>query len=114
MTNSKYIVGISCYYHDSSVSVLKDGEILFALQEERVTRIKNDSSFPKESLKQALNSLNISLKDIEAFIFYEKPLLKFERLMEGYLGVVPRGLASFRMALNDWAGKKLFLKKRFK
>ena len=111
MTNSKYIVGISCYYHDSSVSVLKDGEILFALQEERVTRIKNDSSFPKESLKQALNSLNISLKDIEAFIFYEKPLLKFERLMEGYLGVVPRGLASFRMALNDWAGKKLFLKK---
>lgn len=111
MINNKYIVGISCYYHDSSISIFRNGEILFALQEERVTRVKNDSSFPKESLKQAINFLNISLKDVEAFVFYEKPLLKFERLMEGYLGVAPRGLKSFKMAINDWAGKKLFLKR---
>lgn len=111
MTTYKYIVGVSCYYHDSSITIIKNEEILFALQEERITRIKNDQSFPKESLKEAIRYLNISLNDISAFVFYEKPLLKFERLMEGYLGTIPFGFKSFKMALPDWTGKKLFLKR---
>ena len=105
------IVGISCYYHDSSISVLYDDEIKFAIQEERITRKKNDSSFPTESIKSALDNLNITLNEVSAFVFYEKPLLKFERLMEGYLAIAPLGFESFKTSIPEWANKKLFIKR---
>ena len=105
------IVGISCYYHDSSISVLYDDEIKFAIQEERITRKKNDSSFPTESIKSALDNLNITLNEVSAFVFYEKPLLKFERLIEGYLAIAPLGFESFKTSIPEWANKKLFIKR---
>ena len=111
MTNKQIIIGISCYYHDSSITVIQDGLILFALQEERVSRIKNDSSFPKKALGAALKYLSIDISEVSAFVFYEKPLLKFERLMEGYLAISPFGFKSFKKAIPDWAGKKFFLKR---
>ncbi len=111
MKNKNIIIGISCYYHDSSITVIKEGSILFALQEERVSRLKNDSSFPKLALRTALDYLNLEISEVEAFVFYEKPLLKFERLMEGYLATSPLGFKSFKAAIPDWAGKKLFLKR---
>ena len=82
---SKLVVGISCFYHDSAASLLKDGEILAASQEERFTRKKNDSRFPKNAIIYCLKSQGLDLRNIDAVIYYEKPLLTFERLLETYL-----------------------------
>ena len=81
----RYIIGISAFYHDSSASLVKNGEILSAVQEERFTRIKNDNSFPFNSIKYILEENNLSLKQVEAIVFYEKPFLKFERILETYV-----------------------------
>lgn len=105
------IIGISCYFHDSAISVISNDEILYAIQEERLSRIKNDSSFPINALKSALSYLDIKICDVSAFVFYEKPLLKFERIVEGFLQVSPKGFESFKIAFPEWTNKKFFIKK---
>lgn len=105
-----YIIGISAYYHDAAVCVIKDGNILFAAQEERYSRIKNDQNFPALATKRALEFCGVSLTEVAAIVFYEKPFLKFERLIETYLHYVPRGLFSFIKAMQEWTSKKLFIK----
>ena len=106
----KYILGISAFYHDSSAALLKSGEISIAVQEERFSRIKHDQSFPKNSIKYILKKENLELKDIDAIVFYEKPFLKFERLLETYIGFAPKGFASFAASMPIWLREKLFQK----
>ena len=105
-----YVLGISCFYHDSAAALLKNGEIVAAVQEERFTRIKHDSNFPLNAIKYCLESQNIKLDDIENIVYYEKPFLTFERLLETYLGTAPRGSRSFIAAMQVWVKEKLFLK----
>ena len=90
------ILGISCYYHDSSASLLINGEIASAVQEERFTRKKNDNSFPVNSINYILKKNNLKINQIENIVFYEKPFLKFTRLLETYLAHAPFGFASFK------------------
>lgn len=105
------ILGISAYYHDSAVCILKDGEILYSLHEERITRIKHDKNFPKESLKVGLKKLNLDLNDIDHIVFFDKPFLKFERLLETYVNYSPfAGYQSFKKSIPIWIKDKLFQK----
>jgi len=106
-----YILGISAFYHDSAACILKDGEIIAAAQEERFTRIKNDSSYPKNSIDFVLNYSNLTLSEVDYIVFFEKPFLKFERLLETYLAFSPRGFTSFAKAMPVWIKDKLFQKK---
>ena len=110
----KKIIGISCFYHDSAAALIINGEIVCAVQEERFTRIKHDSSFPKEAIKFCLESENITFNDIDSIVYYEKPLLTFERLLETYISTAPRGVRSFIAAMQIWLKKKLFLKTEIK
>ena len=110
----KYILGLSCYYHDSAAALLKNGEIIAAAQEERFSRKKHDSGFPKNAIYYCLKSQDISLEDIQEVVYYEKPLLTFERLLETYLGAAPRGGRSFIAAMQVWLKEKLFLKNNLK
>ena len=105
------ILGISCYYHDSAATLLIDGEIITAVQEERFTRIKHDDSFPVEAIKFILQKSNLKLNDIDHIVFYEKPFLKFERLLETYLSFAPFGFKSFAKSMPLWIKEKLFMKK---
>jgi carbamoyltransferase len=105
------ILGISCYYHDSSSCLIKDGEILAASQEERFTRIKHDSNFPIESIKSNLKINNLEAKDIDCVIFYEKPFVKFERILETYLNFIPWGFKNFSTSMPLWIKDKIFQKK---
>ena len=105
-----YILGVSCLYHDSAVALLKNDEIIFAIQEERLTRIKHDSSFPSKSINYILNQYELKMSEIDYVAFYDKPFLKFERLLETYLSIVPKGFNSFRKAMPIWLKEKLFLK----
>ena len=107
---SSYVLGLSCYYHDSAAALLKDGEIISAVQEERFSRKKHDSSFPKNAVFYCLNSHGINLSDVKEIVYYEKPLITFERLLETYLGIAPRGGRSFVAAMQVWLKEKLFLK----
>ncbi len=102
------ILGISSFYHDSSASLIENGEIISAAQEERFSRIKHDNSFPSQSIKFILNDNNIKLNNIDYIVFYEKPFLKFERLIETYLAFVPKGFDSFKVSMPIWAKEKLF------
>ncbi|EEE40089.1 putative nodulation protein [Prochlorococcus marinus str. MIT 9202] len=111
---SEYILGISCFYHDSAATLIKDGEILTAVQEERFTRKKHDSRFPKNAINYCLDSNGLYLKDIRFVVYYEKPFLTFKRLFKTYLTVAPRGLNSFLKAMNLWLGGKLFLRRNIK
>ncbi|KGG00239.1 MULTISPECIES: carbamoyltransferase family protein [Prochlorococcus] len=111
---STYIIGISCFYHDSAAALIKDGEIVSAVQEERFTRKKHDSGFPINAIRYCLNSHNINLKDVSNIVYYEKPLLTFERLLETYIGVAPRGMRSFIAAMQVWIKEKIFLKSELK
>jgi len=104
------IIGISAFYHDSAACLIKDGEIIAAAQEERFTRIKHDSSFPKESIKFCLKEAEIDLSEIDYIIFYEKPFVKFERLIENYLSVAPFGIKVFIKTLPVWIKNKFFQK----
>lgn len=106
-----YILGISAFYHDSAVCFLKNGEIVFASQEERFSRVKNDSSFPLKSLIAGLEFLNIELTDIEEVVFYEKPFIKFERLILTYIKNFPYGFNQFLKSMLIWSKEKLFQKK---
>ncbi len=105
-----YILGISAYYHDSSATLLKDEEIIAAVQEERFTRKKQDSSFPKNSIIYCLQEAAITLEDVEYIAFYDKPFIKFERLLETYLSEAPKGLRSFMLSMPVWLKDKLYLK----
>ena len=105
------ILGISCFYHDSAATLLIDGEIITAVQEERFTRIKHDDSFPFEAIKFILKKSNLTLNDIDHIVFYEKPFLKFERLLETYLSFAPFGFKSFAKSMPLWIKEKLFMKK---
>ena len=110
----KYIIGIAAYYHDSAAALICDGEILAAAQEERFTRIKHDPSFPSHAIKYCLKEAGVSYADISHIVFYDKPLLKFERLLETYLSYTPSGFRSFLSAIPVWLKEKLFLKKTLK
>ncbi len=105
-----YVLGISALYHDSAAALLRDGEIVAAAQEERFTRIKHDPRFPAEAIAYVMDEAGIQLDDVDHVVFYDKPFLKFERLLETYLATVPRGFNSFRMAMPVWLREKLFLK----
>jgi carbamoyltransferase len=104
------ILGISAFYHDSAVALVRDGDILYAAQEERFTRKKHDQSFPEHALKDMLNFCQMSYKDIDYVVFYEKPYLKFERLFSTYTQFAPLGIRSFLHSMPVWFKKKLFIK----
>ncbi len=104
------ILGISAFYHDSSACILQNGKIVAAVQEERFTRIKHDSSFPKHSIRFVLDFLGLNLSNVDKVVFYEKPFLKFERLLETYLAFAPKGFLSFTKAIPLWIKDKLYQK----
>ena len=104
------ILGISAYYHDSAATVVIDGRVVAAAQEERFTRKKHDPAFPRNAIAACLGQANISPRDIDYVAFYDKPFVKFERLLETYIAFAPRGFASFRHALPIWIKEKLFQK----
>ncbi len=106
---ARMILGISAFYHDSAAALAVDGEIAFAAQEERFTRVKHDAAFPSNAARACLGPL--SLKDLDAVVFYEKPLLKFERLLETHYAFAPRGVRQFTTAMPVWIKEKLMLKK---
>jgi len=107
----KTILGISAFYHDSAATILIDGKIIAAAQEERFTRKKHDSSYPFNAIEFVLNFAQLKLNDVDQIIFFEKPFLKFERLLETYVAFAPRGFKSFCMAMPVWLKDKLFQKK---
>ncbi len=109
-----HILGISAYYHDSAAALLRDGEIVAAAQEERFTRKKHDSRFPENAVNYCLAEAAISLSDVDRVVFYDKPLVKFERLLETYLSYAPNGLRSFIAAMPIWLKEKLYLKTTLK
>jgi carbamoyltransferase len=108
------ILGISCFYHDAAAALIEDGRVIAAAQEERFTRIKHDESFPRQAIVFCLEQSGCCLADLDAIVFYEKPLLKFERILESYLRVAPRGLSSFLFALPRWVQDKLLFKSLLK
>ena len=118
MKNKKLILGISAFYHDSASSLIENGEILFAVQEERFTRKKHDAGFPLNTVRacidyykkiNGLSKINI-LENLDAVVFYEKPLLKFERLLETYYSFAPKGINQFIHSMPLWIKEKMFIK----
>lgn len=110
MNMNRTCLGISAYYHDSAACLVKDGEIVAAAQEERFTRKKHDSGFPREAVKFCLQEGGVTMSEVNEIVFYDKPLLKFERLLETYLSFAPKGISSFLAAMPVWLKEKLFLK----
>src|SRR2546427_549654 len=110
----QYVLGISAFYHDSAACLLRDGEIVAAAQEERFTRKKGDAAFPQNAVNFCLQAGGIGPADLTFVGFYDKPLLKFERILETYLGVAPRGLRSFLMAAPLWLTEKLHLDRQLR
>jgi len=108
------ILGISAYYHDSAAAILRDGQVLAAAQQERFTRRKHDAGFPAEAIQYCLAEAGTNLRDVEHIVFYDKPLIKFERLLETYLSYAPKGFRSFVAAMPVWLKEKLFLKSTLK
>ena len=106
----KSILGISAFYHDSAACLLKDGEIIAAAQEERFTRKKHDPSYPKNAIQFVLDFANLELNEVDQIVFFEKPFLKFERLLETYVAFAPKGFLSFSKAMPLWIKEKLFQK----
>jgi carbamoyltransferase len=105
------VLGISAFYHDSAAAIIVDGEIIAAAQEERFTRKKHDESYPKNAINYVLKEANLKLNEVDHVVFYEKPFLKFERLLETYVGFSPSGFKSFSMSMPLWLSEKLFQKK---
>ncbi|RLT19999.1 MAG: hypothetical protein DWI28_01905, partial [Planctomycetota bacterium] len=104
------ILGLSCFYHDSAAALVRDGVIVAAAQEERFTRKKHDPAFPSNAIDYCLREAKMDISQVDYVVFYEKPLTKFERLLETYLAYVPKGFASFRMAIPTWIKEKVFLR----
>lgn len=108
------ILGISCFYHDAAAAIIEDGLVLSAAQEERFTRIKHDEQFPEHAIRYCLEQAGIELHQLDAIVFYEKPLLKFERIIETFTQVAPKGWRSFIYAMPKWINEKLFFKSLIK
>lgn len=112
------ILGISCFYHDSAAAIIENGKVIAAVQEERFSRKKHDEDFPIQAIRYCLEEANIQLEHLDAIVFYEKPFLKFERIIETFTQVAPKGLKSFLYALPKWVNEKIFfrslLKKKLK
>ena len=106
----KSILGISAFYHDSAACIIQDGEIIAAAQEERFTRKKHDSNYPKHAINFVLNYSKLKLSEVDHIVFFEKPFLKFERLLETYVAFAPKGFTSFSKAMPLWIKEKLFQK----
>jgi carbamoyltransferase len=113
-TGTTYILGISCYYHDAAAALIRDGEIIAAAQEERFTRVKHDAGFPSHAVQYCLREAGITAQDLAAVVFYDKPLLKFERILETALAYAPRGLRSFLTAMPVWLKEKLWIPSRIR
>ena len=111
---STYILGISSFYHDSAACILKDGQIIAAAQEERFTRKKHDQNFPNNAIKYCLKEAGIQASELSIVSFYDKPFLKFERILETYLAYAPRGIGSFLKSIPIWIKKKLWIKEIIK
>jgi len=109
----KKILGISAFYHDSAAAVTLGGKIIAAAQEERFTRKKHTQDFPIHAIKYCLEEAGFEIDELDSIVFYDKPLLKFERLLETYYAFAPKGLASFLKAMPVWLNEKMFLKNRF-
>ncbi len=105
------VLGLSAFYHDSAAALVEDGRIVAAAQEERFTRKKHDPSFPSHAISYCLEEGKVGFGEIDKIVFYDKPFLKFERLLETYIAMAPRGFKSFRMAIPVWLKEKLFQKK---
>ena len=105
------ILGISAFYHDSAATLVIDGEIIAAAQEERFSRKKHDASYPTNAVNFVLKYANLKLSEVSYIIFYEKPFLKFERLLETYVAFAPKGFKSFSKSMPLWLNEKLFQKK---
>ena len=105
------ILGISAFYHDSAAALIEDGHVVAAVQEERFTRKKFDEGFPHHAIAYCLEYAGVRLHDIDRVVFYDKPFLKFERLLETFLAYAPQGFASYLKAMPAWLGEKLFQKK---
>lgn len=105
------ILGISAFYHDSAAALTVDGEVIAAVQEERFTREKHTAVFPREAIKYCLEETGLAIDDLDAIVFYDKPILKFERLLQTYYSFAPKGIISFLKAIPVWINEKLFLKK---
>ena len=105
------ILGISAFYHDSAATLIEEGKIIAAAQEERFTRKKHDPSYPYNAIKYVLSEANLKLSEIDHIVFFEKPFLKFERLLETYLAFAPAGFKSFSLSMPIWLREKLFQKK---
>ena len=105
------ILGISAFYHDSAACLLKDGKIVAAAQEERFSRKKHDPRYPHHAVEFVLKYSKIKLSEIDQIVFFEKPFLKFERLLETYLSFAPQGFKSFAKSMPIWIKEKLFMKK---
>ncbi|HLP22246.1 MAG TPA: carbamoyltransferase N-terminal domain-containing protein, partial [Chitinophagales bacterium] len=105
------ILGISAFYHDSAAAIIQDGRIIAAAQEERFTRVKHDPAFPLNAVQFCLKYAGVNINDLDAIVFYDKPLLKFERLLETYYGFAPKGLVSFIKSMPVWIKEKMFLKR---
>ena len=101
-----YTLGISCYYHDSAASLLEDGKVLAAVEEERFSRKKFDDGYPRMAIDWCLKEAGISPENIDSVAFYDKPVLKFERLLDNYIAVAPRGLFSFLDVIPKWIHKR--------
>ncbi|MDH3931534.1 MAG: hypothetical protein OET16_04840, partial [Chromatiales bacterium] len=104
------ILGLSAYYHDSAAALVVDGDIRAAAQEERFSRLRHDAAFPRSAVRYCLERGGFTLDQLDAVVFYDKPWIKFERLLESYLAKAPRGFASFVAAMPVWLKEKLFLK----
>ena len=111
MTAPRNILGLSAYYHDAAAALVCDGKIICAAQEERFTRKKNDSDFPQQSVQFCLRHASLNVAQLDAVVFYDKPILKFTRLLETYLAVAPGGWRTFPTVLSNWLGEKLDLRK---
>ena len=105
-----HVLGISAFYHDSAACMVKDGELIAAAQEERFTRLKHDQKFPSNAINYCIKESNIASSEIDYIVFYDKPFLKFERLIETYLAFAPRGFKSFSASMPSWIKDKLFQK----
>ena len=104
------ILGISAFYHDSAAALIDDGRIVAAAQEERFTRKKHDPSFPHNAIAYCLSEAGMTAEELDYVVFYDKPFLKFERLLETYIAMAPHGFTSFKMAIPLWLKEKLFQK----
>src|SRR5207247_7503800 len=108
------ILGVSALYHDSAAALVVDGQVVAAAQEERFTRKKHDSGFPRRAIEYCLAEGKCTLDELDFIVFYDKPFLKFERLLETYMTFAPKGFKSFRMAVPLWLREKLFQKSLLK